>query len=209
MLGREEQLKIILLTLGLLGLSAVQPSLAKAAHGHHAHHGSSKAKPAARSGIAKGANSAGENPTATIDLGIIAPPPRSAFTSGKAREAKPSFKIAKPENYQAHRPEPTNPVTRNALGQPVVSPLRTTLDGKHFGVQTPPAVVAVPRAAVPGVAPHNPEIERQEYRSLASIPSRSRIDGAGLIRPSVAAFGLGGPAKTVNGINGTTLRAKH
>ena len=44
--------------------------------------------------------------------------------------------------------------------------------------------------------------------TTTSVPSRGKIDGAGLIRPSVAPSALGGPAKTFAGINGTTLRPK-
>jgi hypothetical protein len=40
------------------------------------------------------------------------------------------------------------------------------------------------------------------------MPGRDTVDGARLIRPAVAPQGLGGPAKVVAGINGTTLRSK-
>jgi hypothetical protein len=43
----------------------------------------------------------------------------------------------------------------------------------------------------------------------ASIAGQNRPMGVGLIRPVLARSGLGGPAKTMSGINGTTLRLKH
>jgi hypothetical protein len=43
----------------------------------------------------------------------------------------------------------------------------------------------------------------------AGIADRGRIDGTHLIRPAPALAVLGGPARTVAGINGTTMRPKH
>jgi hypothetical protein len=42
----------------------------------------------------------------------------------------------------------------------------------------------------------------------ATFADRSKIDGGHLIRSTVTS-GLGGPAKSVTGINGTTMRPKY
>ncbi len=42
-----------------------------------------------------------------------------------------------------------------------------------------------------------------------TMPNRAAIGGAGIIRPGSGLSGLGGPAKTGVGINGTTIRPKH
>ncbi len=202
--------KAALLAIAFVGMAAVQPSAAKKTHGHQAHHVSAKAAPSSQSGNTKAANSVGKSSTDTIDLGVTTLPLRSAFASDKARETKPSFKIAKPEDFQAHRAEPDNPVVRNALGEPVARPASGLAVGEHFGLRPPPTVVAAPHTAVTFISRGNPEIGRQDFNAIAGvrIPSRSKIDGAGFIRPSVAPSGLGGPAKTAAGIDGTAFRPK-
>lgn len=202
--------KAALLAVAFAGMAAVQPSLAKKAHGHQAHHASAKAAPSGQSGNTKAANSVGINSTDTIDLGVTPLPPRSALPSDRARETKPSFKIAKPEDFPARRAEASTAVVRNALGEPVARPAGGLAVGEHFGLRPPPAVIAAPHAAVTVMSRGNPEIGRQDFDAIASVrtPSSGKIDGAGLIRPSVAPSGLGGPAKTAAGINGTAFRPK-
>ena len=41
------------------------------------------------------------------------------------------------------------------------------------------------------------------------VLSRGTIDGMGVTRPGVGPSRVGGPAKVVSGINGTTIRPKH
>jgi len=207
MMGRNW--KTALLAIAFAGMAAVQPSFAKKAHGHQAHHASAKAAPSGQSGNTKAANSVGKNSTDIVDLGVTTLPPRSAFPSDRARETKPSFKIAKPEDFPARRAEAGIAVVRNALGVPVARPAGGFAVGEHFG-PPPPAVTAAPHTAVTFISTGNPDIGRQDVHPVAGvrIPNRSKIDGAGLIRPSVAPSGLGGPAKTAAGINGTAFRPK-
>jgi hypothetical protein len=207
MMGRNW--KATLLAVAFAGMAVVQPSFAKNAHGHQAHHVSAKAAPSGQSGNTKAANSVGKNSTDTIDLGVTTLPLRSAFPSDRARETKPSFKIAKPEDFPARRAEAGTAVVRNALGEPVARPAGGLAVGEHFG-PPPPAVIAAPHTAVTVISTGNPDVGRQDFNGIASVrtPSRGKIDGAGLIRPSVAPSGLGGPAKTAAGINGTAFRPK-
>ncbi len=97
------------------------------------------------------------------------------------------------------------PVVRDAIGRHLAQGAKTS--GRH--VDTPGAAAAMPprygegvaNAAVANVGHHSPP-------AIVSAPSRGKIDGAGLLNPSVALSGVGGPAKPVGGINGTTLRLK-
>lgn len=144
----------------------------------------------------------------------LSPPSESRRDNG--RDAKPGVKITKPGNFQAHRmgvPGPSNPITRNAIGQPVTTTPHAIDGTKHFGPKLQPtdAVSGVSRIGVAGKSLGEPNVGSQNAGSFASvrIPSRSKIDGAGLIRPASALSAVGGPAKPMAGINGTTLRPKH
>ena len=162
---------------------------------------------------ARGANSADSPPTETIDAGVTALSPRAGLAADEARNANTGLKITKPGNLGTRRaPEPSSPVVRNAIGQPVAE--HSPAGGvEHFG-----SAVQKSAAASSGtVGPANftrgiggPTSARQSPRPVAtaSVVNHGKIDGAGLIRPAFATSGLGGPAKAVAGINGTTLRRK-
>lgn len=212
----ERGLKVIVLTIVSFCLLAAQPSLARETHGHHSHHASAKGAPTRHAGTAKRTNSIGTSPNDTIDMGVTVLSPRSDSTLDKSRDEKPSLRITKPENFQAHRagvPGPSIPVARNSIGQPVNPALDTTDGAKHSGpkLQTPDVNSSVRRTGVARQALGEPNVGLHIAGPVASvgIPNRSKIGGAGLIRPAFAPSGLGGPAKAVAGINGTTFRSKH
>jgi hypothetical protein len=205
-------LKIVVLAIVSLCLLAAQPSVAKEGDGHHTHHASAKGAPTWQSGTDKGTNPIATSPNDTIDMDATGLPPRSGSTPDNGHDVKPSLEITKPKNFQARRPEPSIPVVRNAIGQSLTRPANPAADGKRVGstTKTPAADFGAARASDSTGDRGYSDAGGQNFRPPASVsvPSRSKIGGAELIRPSPALSGLGGPAKTVAGINGTTLRPK-
>jgi hypothetical protein len=213
----------LLLAIVLIGASAAQPSFAKAHHSHHDAKG--KAASSVQRPIAKGANSSNAQAKDGSDVDIVPSP--VGLTTDKARTTNVSVKNHTPENFQVRRvavPAPSGTIPRNAIGV-AIAPQKsvTASSGESF---KPAAAAPIATSLGDGKAdgyPGEPDIALKPSHPLAtaSIPSvsslsasnpapqnRGRIDGASLIRPSVAPSGLGGPAKTVAGINGTTLRPK-
>ena len=156
-----------------------------------------------------------------IDTHITVQSRRPQNTPGKARDAKSNFRISVPGNIHARRlpaPGAVNPNARNAIGLPVT---------RHEGIQersSEPlgAPVQSPAHEPPGIAAggagnlktdglERSTIARSNPSPIVSAPfaQRGTINGRGLIRPSSAPSGLGGPAKVVAGINGTSARPKH
>lgn len=205
----NREAKLTLAVIALVGPLAQHPGSAEAAHAHHFHHATTKAGSAERGTNNKGVNPQGKASSSPIDLGATPLPPQSTATPNKTREVKPSA-LAKPENFPAHQVQPSNPIGRNAIGQPVGPPAGAHPAELHFG----PAAAApqTPQHAVSTVtSSRDAKVGQQNFQPIAGVnlPSHSKIDGAGLIRPSLAVSGLGGPAKTTAGINGTAFRPKH
>lgn len=138
--------------------------------------------------------------------------PQPAFSPDKIGvNAKP--KVALPGNPQAKRTAiavPPVPVTRNAIG--VAIPVHETPGrGENLGpARKIPAALPgnVSGRVNPGVSPGADHASTHPLAS-ADISSRGRIDSTGLIRPTVHPTAIGGPAKMVTGIDGTTIRPKH
>jgi hypothetical protein len=108
----------------------------------------------------------------------------------------------------------TAPVVRNAIGIPVARHEGTMIGN---GVRTG-NTVELPRSSSASVGHAEPLAgaasplgvhQSPQPTATASVASRGRIDGTGLIRPALAPSGLGGPAKVAGGINGTAIRPKH
>jgi hypothetical protein len=199
----------LLLAIVLIGASAMQPGFAKTfaktvatanAKMHHAH------------GAAEGA-STGKRPSAMhatpseaqpTDTAIGVAPSRAGVTLEKARGGNANIKSAAPGDHQVRRltvPTPSDAAPRNSIGVTVVLPQKTVTTS---GPTLKPAALLT-------LAPQSAIASRTVIAkpvTTASIPSRGKIDGASLIRPSIALSGLGGPAKTFEGINGTTLRPR-
>jgi len=192
-------LTVVFLLILLLGLAASQSGLAKGAH---------------MSASARRANSVHTKPTETIDTSVTVLPPRGGSALGK-QNSSASLKIVQPGNL-TRRSSATAaikpPVVRNAIGQPVKS--------KNLTANTPhlaPSLQAPGTLANNGLrisSPASPvlplNVGRANVRptTTESNSSNGRIDGARLIRPSVSPLGVG-PARTSNGINGTTVRTKY
>jgi hypothetical protein len=218
--AEEISLKIgrYILAIILLSASASQPGFAKESHAHHAARPSvttRTAKPvirmphkmgagpkgeSVRAGpVAKGAHPIDARPRDTIDAGITAPSPRRGYESDKARNAATAIKIGVPGNSQTrHMPVAgtPNPVVRNAIGLPIAP---------HENMN--PAAAERLRMPNPGGA--NSGRPNPGAITTASVSSSGKIDGTGLIRPARAATSLGGPAKAVAGISGTTFRPRY
>lgn len=205
-------MKIVSLAIVLLAASAAPPSSAKEAHvlGHHA---GVLAASASKVTTSKGAdtrtNSDNAKPNESIDMGMAAPVRPSILAPHKGRELKPSLKIARPENFDARRPELFLPAARNAIGMRIAQPDNMTNGAERFG-----STVPAPGATFGGVErPYLGEENIGRLNSLllpsASFPGRSKIIDAGVIRPTPRPVAIGGPARPVGGINGTSFRSKH
>jgi hypothetical protein len=197
-------LKIVLSAMVLFGALVAQPSFAKDVHPHRAHRasGASTASAAPRGHAGKAAADTHASEPTGIPVTVVSP--RPGFTPDRGRGANGSLKTSAPGNSQVrHTPVvgSPNPAPRNAIGLPVAQHENPTQNG---GFASPGKVSG---AAFGGQA----GLHRVANGSIsdASVSSRGRIDGGALIRPSLAAAGLGGPAKVVAGINGTTARLKH
>jgi hypothetical protein len=129
------------------------------------------------------------------------PSPPAANSPGVVSETRPNFKDL--ESSRRQPPQAPPPVVmRNALGIPVAP--RTDFKG---GSAAPPAVTRGEGGAA--AAPASGGVKAVPSANKVAAASHGGIDGAALIRPAYAPSGLGGPAKNVTGINGTTLSRKH
>jgi hypothetical protein len=131
-------------------------------------------------------------------------------------------------NSERHRRAVANArhIERNAVGvlterhERVSEPVRDVVGSRSV---TPVASAAAPAsaAASQGVSTvavkeddsvARPDIVRTNIAPQAVVPalvSHSAINGTTLIRPAHAPAVIGGPAKTVASINGTTIRLRH
>jgi hypothetical protein len=204
-----------LLAVAVFGMSMAQPISAKETHGHRGGHRAASATPKSTKGgrpAAKGANSKESRPGDTSNAGIPALPPGPPVRPDKGRDKNPGLKIGMPGHLEGRRvpaPRLPGPVTRNAIGQPVTAHENTPGGGERFksAVQTPAAPGGIGGLAKVGAPspgrPSAPPI------ATASFAAPSKIAGTGLpVRSQVVGTGIGGPARAVVGINGTTLRAK-
>ena len=207
-----------ILAIILLSASASYPGFAKESDAHHAARPSvttraakpiirmphkmdadSKGKGVGVGPAAKGANPNDAHPRDTIDAGTTALSPRRTHESDKARNAATALKIGVPGNSQTrHMPAAgaPNPVARSAIGLPI-APRENLNPGASERLHLPNPNTANSGRPNPGAI------------TTAGVWGPGKIDGAGLIRPARAPTGLGGPAKAVAGINGTTLRPKY
>jgi hypothetical protein len=108
---------------------------------------------------------------------------------------------------------PPVPVERNTIGVPIAprNVIQESGVGRS-GIQAPPnfsPAAASETGSIAHQSPVGPGVARWNSSPIRSSVNRGAIDGSGLIRPSSASSALGGPAKWVAGINGSTLRPKH
>jgi hypothetical protein len=187
-----------LIATALCGLAAMQPASAKATRHRGAAAAVTHHAPPGKS-ASRASHDPGEGATT---LSPPTPPPDII------RGAKPT-KLVVPGSLQdrrVRRVESPNPPTRNTIGIAVVPQAKSGQGEDHLGsvVPTvPPPASGVSRGsglAVPATGKLNVP--------TASLSTRGKIDGATLIRPALTPSGIGGAAKTLSGINGTTIRPK-
>jgi hypothetical protein len=206
----ERQLKIVVMVIALVAASGAAPAFAKEVRAHSMHGPARASSPKANA--IKAAKSESHTPRATGAESGAAPANsnrpetantpaaiarRPGFGPEKGRELQPRAGIAAPGNPPPHRAlTPPNLTTRNAIG--------ATVGPASVGISNPAGNSAKTKGTLgePIAQPQRPIVN-------ASSAGQSRIGGAGLIRPALAPSGLGGPAKTVAGINGTAMRPKH
>ncbi len=126
--------------------------------------------------------------------------------------ARPIFRPRRSAHESAGR------VTRDAIGVPVAHP--GGIEQEKAERHDIPALVDNPAAAptglganvsglarTGGVFGHTPSNANRNVRSI--VPNRGTINGTNFARPGVGSSSVGGPAKPVAGISGTTIRPKH
>jgi len=141
--------------------------------------------------------------------------------SGRDKFGSPKVvKLIAPRNLLARRPvapSGTEPAVRNAVG--VVIPRREGIE-QHNGERSSIIVRNAASGASGYVGGATDRIVKPQgsigrpttNANLIVKPvvvNRGAINGTNLIRPGSAPSGIGGPAKTVAGINGTTIRPPH
>jgi hypothetical protein len=190
-----------LLLVGLASAWQAQPAIAKGPHGSHVK-ASAKApkgeapkdenhRPAA-TGAGSTRDVAAPGSDAPIVRGVIKPPSANAAARPKASQI--------PVNVPAVGAP--SAVTRNAIGVSI-APHETMPGSAAHAV----AGTVVHGPNLPAGAAFDP-IGHPAPIANANSTGPGKIGGTGLIRPTLAPAGLGGPAKPVAGINGTTLRPR-
>jgi len=205
----ERDLKLGILAVIVFTVAVVAPAFAKAAHGRHAHHASSKGAVSGQGVPAARKSPAADNAGDKIDVDV---PEMSLPSRNAGRVVMPKLEIAKPDNSPGRRigvSGPYRPGVRNALGQPIAPAINPRSGEMNLQAKKQP------QAANPGqiqggagIGTLNSGMPNVRPSESISPSNRGKIDGAGLIRPSLASS-LGGPAKSVTGINGTLVHPKH
>jgi hypothetical protein len=121
--------------------------------------------------------------------------------------------------FRPRRSESSGHVTRDAIGVPVAHP--GGIEQGRAERHDMPALVNNPGAvptgfganassdfARPGGAfGHTPANANRIVRPV--VPNLGTVNGTNFVRPGVGSSSIGGPAKPVAGISGTTIRPKH
>ena len=121
--------------------------------------------------------------------------------------------------FRPRRSESSGHVTRDAIGEPVAHP--GGIEQGSAERRDMPALVNNPGAvpagfganassdfARPGGAfGHTPSNANRIVRPV--VPNLGTVNGTDFARPGVGSSSIGGPAKPVAGISGTTIRPKH
>ncbi len=101
---------------------------------------------------------------------------------------------------------------RNSIGSRLTTPTATV----DTALKRPPGMPMVPNAATASAPPGNNPGLAASSRNAASppVPPANRlrpggIDGTTLVRSGTAPAGIGGPARSTTGINGTNVRPRH
>jgi hypothetical protein len=161
-----------------------------------------------------------------IDARITVPPRRTSKNPDRIRALK-TLTVITPRGAPFRRSTASRMVdhsARNAIGMPVI---RHSGGENNHAVSTPAAAVAgVDQGVAHGLVKFDGGTERAgtERPNIVSLgigwqntsasanpiaANRGVIDGTKLVRPGFGPSTIGGPAKTVASINGTTIRPRH
>jgi hypothetical protein len=160
-----------------------------------------------------GASTPADKDNHAIDMRIGMPSRRLDGSRSGIENVKARVRLLTPRR-------PSTPGTfdqgaRNAIGVPVAPPGGLERrEGEHRGVPT-----VVPNSPTSGVARNTKAEEHVERPGFVradtgpglspSTSNRGMISGTGAMHPGAGQQGIGGRAKTVAGISGTTIRSKH
>jgi hypothetical protein len=175
--------------------SAKAPSGKAASHAHHH-------APATPSNTVGARNGDAAEKSAPVNE-----PP--SLTTAKPRDPNSAKAFTPPKVAARHVTSPASPAGRNAIGITAVLPHQAPTD-VHAKTLAPGSVAGLPK---PGAVKSSPAGAQPHAMVSASIGNQSgnqgKIGGATAIRPAPAPSGLGGPAKTTLGIDGTATKSKH
>jgi hypothetical protein len=172
-------------------------------------------RPAAREDAAGGGKD-----TDAIDTRITVQPRRlgrrDAVREGDTKPRPFARHIFRPRRLSTR--EGSGRVTRDAIGLPVVRPdgMEQSTGQRHdlpALVHDPaPATTGFGANAGGGLARTGAALGRPSNANPIARPAalnRGAINGTSLARPGLGPSSIGGPAKPIAGINGTTIRPKH
>jgi hypothetical protein len=155
----------------------------------------------------------GDNGDHAIDTSIGIPSRRLDRGRSRIENVKARIRLLMPRRPST--PGTLEPGMRNAIGVPVAphsGPGRR--EDEHRGVPT-----VAPNSPASGVATNTKAEDHLERPAFvrgdtglsagANTSNRGAISGTGAMHPGASPHGIGGPAKTVAGISGTTIHAKH
>lgn len=160
-----------------------------------------------------GASNPGENGDRATDTGIAMPLQR--FETGRTRIEKVKARARLLAPRRPSTPGTFDHGVRNAIGMPVAPHSgQERREGEHRGVPTVvpnfPAAKADPSSNAQAHQERPTSVRADAGPGLSSNASnRSMISGTGAMHPGAGQQGIGGRAKTVAGISGSTVRSKH
>jgi hypothetical protein len=207
---RTVKMAAYLFAASAVALASIQVSMAKKPHpGVQA-----AAKPTARTadphGSSTGRDHASERRTQNanpIDTSVTVLPRRPNGAKSEAPYGKQGFRVAPANTPQPHRlptPMGAQPAPRNAIGVPVVPHQAAgTSHGPTLGMGVLPQ--PVPLSARGNFAQFGGGDIGAKPRTAPDVPG---VGGGSFIRPLAPPSGIGGPARTIGGVNGTTFRRK-
>jgi len=154
-----------------------------------------------------------------IDTRISVQPRRTGAKSNKGAEAR--VKITLPAMKNPHRRvfSVSSRTTRNAVSAPVPQRESTEhassehliiLSAPHFGAGGTPSVGGLGGNAAPAKLNAVPILSGSSNPNSHGSTTQNRgINGTTVAHHGIAQAGIGGPAKTTSGVNGTTIRPAH
>jgi hypothetical protein len=199
------------------GGSAAHPAAASQVKGKAAPGKGKADAPAAHNKPGAGvqsAPSAKEATTPEIDTRL----PDNKIRRGPLLPERKTFAITPPAITppRAHALHPTNPLDhplRNAIGAPV--PMHLPIQGKapEPSHSQSPVSPVLGHPIAPALAANHPVAVNTPHQTAApahvpAAPNPAILSGTGMARPGTGPATIGGPAKKVTGINGSSFRPR-